>query len=69
MRTNLGRLRRIKEDKPMSSYKKRRPRGRPVKHPMPEKIHDTPENVLKSILATPPKKREDWDYVKESGRK
>ena len=49
--------------------KKKRPRGRPVKYPMPEKIPNTPVNVLKAILATPPKKREDWDYVKETGRK
>ena len=31
---------------PMSD-KKRRPKGRPVKYPMPVKIPATPENVLK----------------------
>ena len=53
----------------MSGKPPKRPRGRPVEYPMPEKIADTPENVLRALLATPPKKRDDWDYVKESGRK
>ena len=30
---------------------------------MPEPIPDTPENVMKAILATPPK-NEDWKFVK-----
>ena len=37
----------------MSTAKKRGP-GRPPR-PMPEPIPDTAENVLKAILATPPK--------------
>lgn len=44
------------------------PRGRPVEHPMPEPIPDTPENIMRAIVNTPPKKREDWRYLKESGR-
>ena len=42
-----------------------RPRGRPVEHPLPEPIPDTPENILKALLATPPRKRKDWKHVKE----
>lgn len=45
------------------SGKKRR--GRPVKYPMPEPIPDTPENILKAVLATPPKKRGEWRHVQE----
>ena len=44
-------------------------RGRSVRYPMPDKIPDIPENVLKAVLATPPEKRDKWDYVKKSGWK
>ena len=40
-------------------------RGRPVKRSMPEPIPDTPENIMRSILNTPPKKRDKWDYLKD----
>ena len=40
---------------------------RPVEHPMPEPIPDTPENVARAIMQNPPKK--EWRYLKESGRK
>ena len=43
----------------------KRPRGRPVEHPYPEPIPDTPENIAKAILNTPPRKREDWKFAKE----
>ncbi len=37
---------------------------------MPEPIPDTPENIMKAILATPPRKREDWKFVqKREGNK
>lgn len=32
---------------------------------MPPQIPDSPENVAKAILNTPPKKPRDWDYLKE----
>jgi hypothetical protein len=37
---------------------------------MPEQIPDTPENVAKAVLSTPPKKRDEWKFVqqKESER-
>ena len=44
------------------SEKKRR--GRPPK-PMPELIPDTPENVARAILSTPPKKADEWEYLRE----
>ena len=40
-------------------------RGRPSR-PMPEPIPDTPENVARAIMTTPPKGREEWDYLKEA---
>jgi hypothetical protein len=42
-----------------------KPRGRPVKYPLPEPIPDSPENIANAILSTPPKKREDWRHVRE----
>ncbi len=41
------------------------PRGRPVEKQMPEPIPDTPENIARALLTTPPKKDGDWDYLKE----
>ena len=40
-------------------------RGRPVKYPMPDPIPDTPENILKAVLETPPKRRREWRFVRE----
>ncbi len=39
-------------------------RGRPGR-PMAEKIPDTPENIMKAILGTPPKKRDEWDFMQD----
>ena len=41
----------------------KRSRGRPVEKHMPEPIPDKPENVVRAIMAGPPKK--DWDYLKQ----
>ena len=43
----------------------KRPRGRPVTKPMPELIPDTPENVAKALLSTPPVPEEAWEYLKK----
>ena len=43
---------------------KRQP-GRPVKNTMPEPIPDTPENIARALLTTPPKKEDEWDYLKD----
>ena len=32
---------------------------------MPEPIPDTPENIARALLTTPPKKEDEWDYIKE----
>jgi hypothetical protein len=32
---------------------------------MPEPINDTPENVAKAILSTPPKKRDEWRFMQQ----
>ena len=47
----------------MKKESKRGP-GRPPK-PMPERIPDTPENVARAVLNTPPKNKGDWDYAKK----
>ena len=44
------------------------PRGRPVEHKLPDPIPDTPENIMKAFLKTPPKKREEWKFVQERNR-
>ena len=46
----------------MKANKKPAPRGRPVKNTMPEPIPDTAENIARSIMKGPPKKK--WDYMK-----
>ena len=44
----------------------KRPRGRPVEKPLPEPIDASPEDVMRAILATPPKRDEDWRYLREA---
>ena len=41
-----------------------RTRGRPVERPLPEPIPDTPKNIMRAILATPPKHDDEWGYLK-----
>lgn len=45
------------------SKKRKRRRGRPVTREMPEQIPDTPENVARAVLSTPPKRK--WRYQQE----
>lgn len=45
--------------------KRKNPQGRPQR-PMPEPIPDTPENVARALLNTPPK--QDWEYLKAQQR-
>ena len=45
-----------------SAHGRRRARGRPPVLIMPDAIPDTPENIARAILTSPPKK--DWDYLK-----
>ena len=42
----------------------RKPRGRPVEEPLPEPIDDSPENVMRATLATPPKREDEWECLK-----
>ena len=46
--------------------KPKRPRGRPVEKPLPEPIDASPEDVMRAILATPPRKDEDWPYMQKA---
>ena len=43
----------------------KRKRGRPVEKPLPAPIPDTPENVARALVTTPPKDEGDWDYLKD----
>ena len=45
--------------------KKSKSTGRPPK-PMPERIDDTPENIMRVLVSTPPKKSTDWDYLRKA---
>lgn len=53
--------------KPIREQEKRE-RGRPVEYPLPPSIPDTPENVMRAIVMTPPKRADEWNYIRESGR-
>jgi hypothetical protein len=33
---------------------------------MPDQIPDLPENVARSILSTPPKDEDEWEYMKQA---
>ena len=41
-----------------------KPVGRPVEHPLPEPVPDTPKNIMRAVLATPPKRDDEWRYLK-----
>ena len=43
--------------------------GRPPKYPMPEPIDDAPEAVARAILNTPPKREDEWEYLKKYPRR
>lgn len=52
--------------KPMKAQKSpSKPRGRPVEYPMPDFIPDTPENIARAVLTTPPKKASEWEHTKK----
>ena len=34
---------------------------------MPAPIPDTPENIVRALLATPPKEDDEWEYFKLHG--
>ena len=52
----------------MSTKKKSGKIGRPVTKTMPERIPDTPENIARAILFTPPKKADEWKYLEKGKR-
>ena len=41
-------------------------RGRPIKKKTPERIPDSPENILMAVLRQPPRREDDWDYLKHN---
>ena len=42
-----------------------RRKGRPAKRAMPDPIPDTPENVMRAIVNTPPKSEDEWRYLQD----
>ena len=47
--------------------KEKKPVGRP-RRPMPDQIPDTPENVARAMMSTPPKRKEEWRYLKKQAQ-
>ena len=47
--------------------KAKKPRGRPPKYPMPERIDASPEEIAEVVLGAKPKQA--WRYEQETGRK
>ena len=45
-----------------------RKRGRPPVYVMPDPIPETPKNVARAILNTPPKKDNEWDFLKPGSK-
>ena len=45
---------------------RKKPRGRPATLTMPERIPDTAENIARALLRAPPRKADEWDYVKST---
>ena len=43
-------------------------KGRRTKRAMPAQIPDTPENVARALLNTPPKKPAEWEHLRKPGR-
>ena len=41
-------------------------RGRPVERQMPEPIPDTLENIVWALLAMPPRRDDEWGYLKKA---
>ena len=41
----------------------RRKVGRPPK-PMPDPIPDTPENVARALMSSPPREPDEWEYLR-----
>ncbi|WP_420443107.1 hypothetical protein [Candidatus Poriferisodalis sp.] len=37
-------------------------RRKPAKRDLPEPIPDTPENVAKALMSSPPRKPDEWRY-------
>ena len=53
----------------LSGKKGKKRRGRPVVKEWPERIPDTPENIARAVLTTPPKKDNEWEYMKRHNQK
>ena len=49
----------------MAKEQEKPKRGRPVKNEMPDPIPDTPENIALACLQGPPKKADEWRYLKK----
>ena len=41
-------------------------RERRAKRTMPEPIDDSPENIMRAVVSTPPKKPEEWRHLRDA---
>ena len=48
--------------------RKRRKLGRPSKYVMPPQIDDTPENVMRALVNSPPRKPDEWRFMQDFKR-
>ena len=51
---------------PKTGMTRKKPRGRPIKYQMPERIDATPEQIADVVMRMPNKS--DWRYEQETGR-
>ena len=49
--------------------KLKRPRGRPSIKSMPSRIDASPEEIARTVLRVPAKRREEWRYLRENQAK
>ena len=47
----------------MTTTTSKRNRGRPAKRTMPDPIPDTPENIARALVTSPPKAKGEWRYL------
>ena len=48
-----------------ATEKPKRPRGRPSTKSMPPRIDASPEEIARTVLRVPAKRRDEWRYLRE----
>jgi hypothetical protein len=55
----------MKDKNRRPKVRQKRPRGRPVEKPYPDRIDASPEKIAETVLRMPPKKKDEWRYEKQ----